>query len=79
LASLSGPKTRIVVLLKPQFEAGVLQINRGIIKNNRIRRQIFKDFEIWIKNLFKVVDKVDSEVPGSKGNLERFYILQKIK
>ena len=46
LASLSGPKTRIVVLLKPQFEAGVLQINRGIIKNNRIRRQIFKDFEI---------------------------------
>jgi 23S rRNA (cytidine1920-2'-O)/16S rRNA (cytidine1409-2'-O)-methyltransferase len=79
LASLSGPKTRIIVLLKPQFEAGVLQINRGIIKNNRIRRQIFKDFEIWIKNLFKVVDKVDSEVPGSKGNLERFYILQKIK
>ena len=76
LASLSGSKTQIVVLLKPQFEAGAQQINRGIIKNDRIRRQIFKDFEIWTKNLFNIVGKADSEVTGSKGNKERFYLLK---
>jgi len=79
LVSLSGPKTQIVVLLKPQFEARIQQINRGVIKNDRIRRQILKDFENWTKNLFKIIDKTDSQVPGNKGNLERFYILQKIK
>ena len=79
LVSLSGPKTQIVVLLKPQFEAGTQQINRGIVKNDRIRRQILKDFENWTKNLFKIIDKSDSQVPGNKGNLERFYLIQKIK
>ena len=79
LVSLSGPKTQIVVLLKPQFEAGIQQINRGVIKNDRIRRQILKDFENWTKNLFKIIDKTDSQVPGNKGNLERFYLIQKIK
>lgn len=79
LASLSSPKTQIVVLLKPQFEAGAQQINRGVVKNDRVRRLIIKDFEFWTKNLFKIIDKSDSEIPGNKGNLERFYILQKIK
>lgn len=79
LASLSGLKTQIVVLLKPQFEAGLQQTNRGVIKNARVRRQINKDFESWTKNLFRIVDKIDSQVPGSKGNLERFYLIQKIK
>ncbi len=76
LVNLCGLKTQIVVLHKPQFEAGKDQISRGIIKNDRIRRQILKDFEIWTKNLFKVVDKADSEVTGSKGNQERFYMLR---
>jgi 23S rRNA (cytidine1920-2'-O)/16S rRNA (cytidine1409-2'-O)-methyltransferase len=79
LAEISGPDTQLVVLLKPQFEAGREQINRGVIKNDKIRRQILKDFESWTKNLFNIVDKVDSEVPGEKGNLERFYYLKKIK
>lgn len=79
LASLSGPKTQIIVLVKPQFEARAEQINRGIIKNERVRRQILKDFENWTKNLFKVVDKADSSIAGKKGNLERFYLVQKIK
>lgn len=78
LAKISGPDTKIIVLLKPQFEAGKDQINRGVIKNDKVRRQILKEFENWTKKLFIIVDKVDSEVPGEKGNLERFYYLQKI-
>lgn len=77
IAKIANKNTQIVAMVKPQFEAGKDQINRGVIKNDRIRRQILKDFEVWTKNLFKIVDKTDSQVPGNKGNLERFYLLMR--
>ncbi len=78
LAKISPNQAKFIVLLKPQFEAGKDQTNRGVVKNDKLRRQIIKDFESWTKNLFNIIDKVDSEVAGEKGNLERFYYLQKI-
>ncbi len=78
-AELSGINTQIVAMLKPQFEAGKAQVNKGIIKNDAVRRQILKDFETWAKQYFVIVDKRDSEVAGSKGNRERFYLLRKAK
>ena len=77
--NLSGPDTQIVAMVKPQFEAGKDQTNKGIIKNDSIRRQILKDFEIWAKDLFVIIDKRDSDVAGAKGNQERFYLLKPIK
>lgn len=74
--NLSGPNTQIAAMLKPQFEAGKHQVNKGVIKNDAIRRQILKDFEMWAKQLFVIVDKRDSDVHGSKGNQERFYLLK---
>jgi 23S rRNA (cytidine1920-2'-O)/16S rRNA (cytidine1409-2'-O)-methyltransferase len=76
--NLSGPETQIVAMVKPQFEAGKDQTNKGIIKNDSIRRQILKDFEIWAKEHFVVIDKRDSDVAGAKGNQERFYLLRPI-
>lgn len=76
LAGLSKFDTQIVVLLKPQFEAGKEQINRGVIKNERLRRQILKDFEEWAKENFVIVAKADSQVAGTRGNHERFYSLR---
>ncbi len=67
--------TQIVAMVKPQFEAGRDQTNKGIIKNDAMRRQILKDFELWAKDLFVTVDKRDSDVAGAKGNQERFYLL----
>ena len=78
LAQIADKNTQVLAMVKPQFEAGTGQVNRGVIKNDRIRRHILKDFESWIKNLFKIVNKTDSEVAGNKGNIERFYLLQKI-
>lgn len=77
--NLSNPDTQVVAMVKPQFEAGKDQTNKGIIKNDSIRRQILKDFEIWAKNLFVIQDKRDSDVAGAKGNQERFYLLKLIK
>lgn len=68
--------TQVVAMLKPQFEAGRGQTNKGIIKNESVRRQILKDFELWAKDLFVIQDKRDSEVSGAKGNTERFYLLK---
>lgn len=79
LENLSGPDTQIVAMVKPQFEAGKDQTNKGIIKNDSIRRQILKDFEIWAKDNFVIVDKRDSDVAGAKGNQERFYLLKPIR
>lgn len=76
MARISGENTLIVAMVKPQFEAGIHQTNKGIIKNDSVRRQILKDFEVWAKSLFVIVDKADSEVAGSHGNRERFYSLK---
>jgi len=73
---LSNRDTQIVAMVKPQFEAGRNQTNKGIIKNDGVRRQILKDFELWAKDLFVSIDKRDSDVAGSKGNRERFYLLK---
>ncbi|MDB5165163.1 MAG: Hemolysin nonfunctional [Candidatus Saccharibacteria bacterium] len=75
IASFANHDTQIVAMVKPQFEAGREQINKGIIKNDSMRRQILKDFELWAKQYFVIIDKRDSEVAGSKGNRERFYLL----
>jgi len=77
-ANLCDENTRIAAMLKPQFEAGRHQTNKGIIKNDAVRRQVLKDFELWAKQYFVVEDKRDSDVAGSKGNRERFYILKTV-
>lgn len=77
--NLSDPSTQIVAMVKPQFEAGKNQTNKGVIKNDSMRRQILKDFENWAKDQFVIVDKRDSDVAGAHGNQERFYLLNPTK
>ncbi len=73
---LMNQQTILVAMVKPQFEAGRQQINKGVIKNDKIRRQILSDFETWAKKYFVILDKKDSQVAGGKGNVERFYKLK---
>lgn len=73
---LSDAGTQIIAMVKPQFEAGKGQTNKGIIKNDAMRRQILKDFEDWSRSYFIIKNKRDSDVAGAKGNQERFYLLQ---
>jgi 23S rRNA (cytidine1920-2'-O)/16S rRNA (cytidine1409-2'-O)-methyltransferase len=80
VATLCSPKTDIVAMVKPQFEAGKSSLkHKGVIKNDRMRRDILRDFETWSRDLFVIIDKADSDVAGAKGNLERFYLLRKTK
>lgn len=76
--NLTGPGTKVVAMVKPQFEAGKEQVSKGVIKNDSIRRKILKDFEDWAKQYFVIFDKHDSEIAGAKGNRERFYLLKNV-
>lgn len=72
--------TDFLVMLKPQFEAKPGQLWKGIVKNEKMRREIIKDFEFWLKNNhFVILNKRDNEVIGKNGNQERFYYLKMAK
>ena len=79
ISSLITRNSLVVAMVKPQFETGDELKHKGVIKNEKIRRNILKSFEIWVQNLFIIRKKADSKVAGSKGNLERFYLLQSLR
>ncbi len=76
---LARRDTDYLVMLKPQFEARDFQLNRGVVKNEKVRREIIRRFEEWLKrNGFLVVKKRDNTLAGKNGNLERFYWLKTV-
>lgn len=78
VSQLVTSSSQLVVMVKPQFEARASGLkHKGVIKNEKIRRAILKDFELWTKQNFVIINKADSSVAGEKGNLERFYLLTK--
>ena len=77
---LSSMQTVVVAMAKPQFEAGHSALkHKGVIKNDAMRRHILKDFEQWLQQQAVIIDKADSKIAGAKGNLERFYLLRKLR
>jgi 23S rRNA (cytidine1920-2'-O)/16S rRNA (cytidine1409-2'-O)-methyltransferase len=75
---LINKKTMVVAMVKPQFEAALSSTkHKGVIKNDKMRRSILKDFENWSRKDFVLHGQADSKVSGAKGNLERFYLLKK--
>lgn len=79
VAKLAGKHTQIVAMVKPQFEATAANLkHKGVIKNDRMRRDILKSFGDWARQYFVLLDKADSDIAGAKGNLERFYLLRKL-
>jgi 23S rRNA (cytidine1920-2'-O)/16S rRNA (cytidine1409-2'-O)-methyltransferase len=79
LCKICRPKTEMIAMVKPQFEAGTTKLkHKGVIKNDRVRREIMKSFENWVTNYCIIEDKADSKVAGARGNLERFYKLRSL-
>lgn len=79
VSSLVAKQSLIVAMVKPQFEAGQGDLkHKGVIKNDKIRRDILKDFEAWAGKRFVTLGKADSDIAGAKGNHERFYLLRKL-
>lgn len=72
------PDSQVVAMVKPQFEASRRELgSNGVVKNDSIRRDILKSFEIWSKQDWLIANKADSDVAGATGNRERFYLLRR--
>ncbi len=78
VSKVVAPGADYLVMLKPQFEARADQLEKGVIKNERMRRDIMQDFERFVQRKgFVIVKKHDNSVTGKKGgNRERFYWLR---
>jgi 23S rRNA (cytidine1920-2'-O)/16S rRNA (cytidine1409-2'-O)-methyltransferase len=80
IATISRPSTMVVAMTKPQFEASRAQIGpSGVIRNDKVRRDILREFEQWVRPYFVISQKSDSEIKGAHGNHERFYVLKRVK
>lgn len=74
--NLKNREADLLMMLKPQFEADPKDLNRGVVKNEKIRRAVIKNFEQWLKNNgFIIINKRDNDMHGRHGNIERFYHL----
>ena len=77
LAGFCRPETDVLLLAKPQFEAGAGELSRGLVKNRTQRRDILRHLERHFKeNNWRVMAKTDAAIEGLKGNLERFYLVR---
>ncbi len=74
---LLDSNSQLIAMAKPQFEADIKEVSKGVIKNDTMRRDILKRLELFFRQDFVIIDKADSEVAGGKGNRERFYKLKK--
>lgn len=80
VAKLVKKDGEIIAMAKPQFEAGSSKdLHDGVVKNNNIRRRILGGLEDWLKQSFIIINKADSKLAGSKGNVERFYLIKPIR
>ncbi len=67
------PGWEAVVLVKPQFEAGRVDVPKGVVRDPKVRRATVKAVaEAAIAWDGEVIGAVDSGLPGPKGNRETF-------
>ena len=78
LTFLDNP-SRIVALLKPQFEVGKGRVGRGGIVRNESQRLMVKDqlLQFFEKIGLGLIGVIDSPVMGRKGNKELLVVLQR--
>ncbi|MCI0469579.1 MAG: TlyA family RNA methyltransferase [Nitrospirae bacterium] len=76
-------KGEIIALIKPQFEAGKGEVDRGgVIKDERKRSEIVEHVRRGIETLgetfgVEIIGIMQSPVAGQKGNVEYFIYLRK--
>jgi 23S rRNA (cytidine1920-2'-O)/16S rRNA (cytidine1409-2'-O)-methyltransferase len=73
-------ETWIVALVKPQFEAGKADVDRGsgVISDPEIHRRVQQELREWIpqKTPFIVQDSSESPILGRDGNREFLFLLK---
>jgi 23S rRNA (cytidine1920-2'-O)/16S rRNA (cytidine1409-2'-O)-methyltransferase len=70
----AGPEAEVVVLFKPQFEVGRVDVGKGgIVRDRVVVEAALKSFREWCSGHgYEAVGEVASEVTGTHGNQEFF-------
>lgn len=72
---LAAPGWQALVLVKPQFEAGRAEAQKGVVRDLDVRRRVVREIaEAALAWEGETVGVVDSGLPGPKGNRE--FVLQ---
>jgi len=74
-------KTKVLALIKPQFEAGKKRIGKnGVVKDPEIRKEIIKEIKYFFKQRnYEIKNIIPYPVPGPKGNMESIIYLRYLK
>jgi 23S rRNA (cytidine1920-2'-O)/16S rRNA (cytidine1409-2'-O)-methyltransferase len=72
LKQLLADNSDIIVLVKPQFEAGREQVGKkGIIRDPKIHQEVLKNITSFAKNeSYDLLDLTYSPITGGEGNIE---------
>jgi 23S rRNA (cytidine1920-2'-O)/16S rRNA (cytidine1409-2'-O)-methyltransferase len=69
--ALCAPAAELVVLVKPQFEAGRAHLKKGIVRAEAVRKAVCADIERFIAaEDWRVIGAMESPIPGGEGNRE---------
>ena len=74
-------KTKVLALIKPQFEAGKKRIGKnGVVKDPKVRKEIIEEIKYFFKQRnYKINNIIPYPVPGPKGNMESIIYLRYLK
>jgi 23S rRNA (cytidine1920-2'-O)/16S rRNA (cytidine1409-2'-O)-methyltransferase len=72
LKTMLQPKSQVVALVKPQFEAGRDQVGKkGVVRDPAIHQQVLRDFvQMALAEGYGVQGISSSPITGSEGNIE---------
>jgi len=80
LLLVHAPETWIVALVKPQFEAGKAEVDRGsgVITDPEVHSRVQRDLQEWIlqHTPFSVQNSATSPILGRDGNREFLFLLR---
>jgi 23S rRNA (cytidine1920-2'-O)/16S rRNA (cytidine1409-2'-O)-methyltransferase len=66
-----APRATMVVLVKPQFEAGPVHVRKGIVRDEAVHRVVCESMAHFVEGLgFTVLGLVPSPIEGGDGNRE---------
>lgn len=79
ILEIINEKTNVIVLVKPQFEAGKENVGKnGVVKNKSVHRQVLHEInEYCILNNICIKNITYSPIKGGSGNIEYLAHLQK--
>lgn len=71
LLKVLKPSADLIVLVKPQFEAGRNAVKKGIVRDANALEEVLRDMEMFMSSLdLAVSGAIPSPIKGAKGNQE---------